>query len=82
MRGAPAERPAVEERQKSGLGKYASSGTERMKDDVRHPAIAPLGVEQCLQLRLRRSGDRSASPIAMKCQTRPHPGPGRGGRAG
>ncbi len=31
VRGAPAARPAVEERQKSGLGKYASSGTEGLK---------------------------------------------------
>jgi hypothetical protein len=72
VRGAPAARPAVEERQKSGLGKYASRGTEGLKTmcGIRpspHCASSSVSSSVCA-----RSGDRWRRPIAMNAESQDH----------
>jgi len=72
VRGAPAERPAAEERQKSGLGKYASSGTEGLKTmcGIRpspHWAASSVSSSVCA-----RTGETCLRPIAMKAESHDH----------
>src|SRR6478735_9020620 len=72
VRGAPAARPAVEERQKSGLGKYASSGTEGLKTmcgtrPSSHWAASSVSSSVCA-----RRGERCLSPIATKAESQDH----------
>lgn len=72
MRGAPAARPAVTERQKSGLGKYASSGTEGLKTmcGIRpspHWASSSVSSSVCA-----RRGETCRSPIAMNAESQDH----------
>src|SRR5689334_21470594 len=72
VRGAPAARPAVEDRQKSGLGKYASSGTEGLKTmcgtrPSAHWAASSVSSSVCA-----RSGDTCLRPIAMNAESQDH----------
>lgn len=72
VRGAPAVWPAVEERQKSGLGKYASSGTEGLKTmcgtrPSPHWALSRVSSSVCA-----RSGERWRRPIAMNAESQDH----------
>lgn len=72
VRGAPAARPAVEERQKSGLGKYASSGTEGLKTMCGTRPSPHWAASSVSSSVWARSGDRWRRPIAMNAESHDH----------
>lgn len=70
--GAPAAAPAVEERQKSGLGKYASRGTAGLKTMWGTRPSDHCAPSRLSSSRWARRTDRWRSPIAMKAESQLH----------
>src|SRR3954452_21291029 len=72
VRGAPAARPAVEERQKSGLGKYASSGTEGLKTMCGTRPSPHWAASSVSSSVWARNGETCLRPIAMNAESQDH----------
>ena len=72
MRGAPAVRPAVDEHQKSGLGKYASRGTEGLKTMCGIRPSAHWAASSVSSSVWARNGERCLRPIAMNAESHDH----------
>lgn len=70
--GAPAGAPAVEERQKSGLGKYASRGTAGLNTMCGTRPSAHWAPSRLSSSRWALRTDRWRRPIAMKAESQLH----------